>query len=311
MTSKSKARIPEDDELVYEPSDSPSRGLVFGLIGLVGLLLGLGSGLFYGWQISPVIERNTHPDQLREEDRQAYVIAIALDYGYTGDILRAANLLATVNPERDPFQLAADVACDLTRGGQIRTGADIVAMRHLISIFSPQPGVNIACDLSVYATAPAPTLATFAPSSTASPTSTQISTKTVAPTALVPVATFTPEISVTAGATERYRVVFQRQFCNPNSSGIIEVIVRTPTEQVPGIEVAVSWSTPTGLQEQRFFTGLKPEKGNGYADFKMEAGPSYLVSLPGRSDGSERVSATPCDEQGTLLSHEVIFQEVR
>jgi hypothetical protein len=47
---------------------------------------------------------------------------------------------------------------------------------------------------------------------------------------------------------------------------------------MPGVEVSVSWNTG----EDRLFTGFKPEIGNGYADFVMDAGLSYSV-LVGRS----------------------------
>jgi hypothetical protein len=44
---------------------------------------------------------------------------------------------------------------------------------------------------------------------------------------------------------------------------------------VPGVLVIVAW--PGG--EERFFTGLKPEKGQGYADFTLAAGTLYNLRL--------------------------------
>jgi hypothetical protein len=45
--------------------------------------------------------------------------------------------------------------------------------------------------------------------------------------------------------------------------------------EVPGAEILVVWDTG----QDRFFTGLKPELGEGYADFTMTPGTSYTVQL--------------------------------
>jgi len=66
--------------------------------------------------------------------------------------------------------------------------------------------------------------------------------------------------------------------------------------------------------ESRFFTGLKPERGIGYADFQMEAGIDYLIDMPGRSDPVSRpLSAVPCTTESgarALTSYTVIFRSV-
>jgi hypothetical protein len=46
-------------------------------------------------------------------------------------------------------------------------------------------------------------------------------------------------------------------------------------KQVPGAEIIVTWDQG----EDRFFTGLKPELGDGYADFIMEADTVYNVRV--------------------------------
>jgi hypothetical protein len=45
--------------------------------------------------------------------------------------------------------------------------------------------------------------------------------------------------------------------------------------EVPGAEILVVWDTG----QDRFFTGLKPELGEGYADFTMTPGTTYTVQL--------------------------------
>lgn len=177
----------DEDELIHSvrtPRNANSRAttakqpIIFIAIGLLGLGLGIAAGLFYAWSIDPVIEKNTRPDQLNEADKQNYVVAVALDYGETGDIQRAYSLLAEIDPDRDAFQIAADTMCDLTRQGQVQSAADIVAMRQLIDMVQGQIGVAVECDTSIYATAPPATLVTPTQTLTPAPTIQRADTKT-------------------------------------------------------------------------------------------------------------------------------------
>jgi hypothetical protein len=76
--------------------------------------------------------------------------------------------------------------------------------------------------------------------------------------------------------------------------------------QLPGVEVIVRWDGG----EDHFFTGFKPEQGDGYGDFTMTPGVSYSVMLV---DGSPEISGLriePCDngrDGGWRLS----FQNLR
>jgi hypothetical protein len=300
------------DDLIYEPdAQSASRGLAFAIIALVFLMVGIGVGLFYAWQISPVVEKNTRPDQLRDEDRLSYIVAIALDYAYQGDLNRTYRLLSEVDPQTDPFQLAAEAACELKNSGRIRTSTDIEAARYLISIFQVQPGILANCDLTVFATSLPPTLVTPIPTPIIPPTPIPAATKTPTPQFFEgdtpPPAVVTPRTTLPGG---QFEFLTASQFCNPQNSGMIEVYVREAGtgKGVPGIEVGVQWNTSGGTLRQSFYTGLKPNRGDGYADFQMEAAITYQVSLPGRGAVSPRLEATPCDEDGTLRGYQVIFQ---
>ena len=64
---------------------------------------------------------------------------------------------------------------------------------------------------------------------------------------------------------------------------------------VPGVEVIVSWDG----NEEHFFTGLKPELGDGYADFSMDPSRSYSARLVNGGAGTFNLSAPPCqDDEG-------------
>jgi hypothetical protein len=74
-----------------------------------------------------------------------------------------------------------------------------------------------------------------------------------------------------------FRLVEQTALCAPASApGRIVVWVEDGLgNPLPGVEVVVSWDTG----QDRFFTGLRPVRGAGYADFEMAPGIEYDVSL--------------------------------
>jgi len=81
-------------------------------------------------------------------------------------------------------------------------------------------------------------------------------------------------------------------FCDPTVPGMIEVRVYDRQGQgMPGVPVQVTWS---GDQRDTFFTGLKPERELGYADFEMTPGRTYSVSIPGLTSRAPVVEAEPC-----------------
>jgi hypothetical protein len=91
---------------------------------------------------------------------------------------------------------------------------------------------------------------------------------------------------------------------------MLEIYVRDRLQvQIPGAEVQVRWSGGDGQNSRRVFTGLKPDRGEGYVDFQMQEDLTYQVQLPERSAATDRLEPLPCDDEGTLLSYEIIFQE--
>jgi hypothetical protein len=59
---------------------------------------------------------------------------------------------------------------------------------------------------------------------------------------------------------------------------------------VAAMEIRVVWDQGT----DRFFTGLKPELGSGYADFTLQPGTIYTVELPGSSALVTGLQLEPC-----------------
>jgi hypothetical protein len=61
-------------------------------------------------------------------------------------------------------------------------------------------------------------------------------------------------------------------------------------QPVPGILVIITWDEG----EERFYTGLKPEKGLGYADFSPSPNVSYIVRLEESGEPISDVNAVEC-----------------
>lgn len=59
---------------------------------------------------------------------------------------------------------------------------------------------------------------------------------------------------------------------------------------MPGMEIQITWEA----NEDRFFTGLKPELGNGYADFLMTPNIAYAVQLAQGSDVASGLMTPAC-----------------
>ncbi len=83
--------------------------------------------------------------------------------------------------------------------------------------------------------------------------------------------------------------------CNPNLGGaLIQVEARDAAGQpVPGVEILVLWDG----NEDRFFTGLKPELGLGYADFTMTPGVTYLLRLAEGGQPVPDLTPSECDRE--------------
>jgi len=60
--------------------------------------------------------------------------------------------------------------------------------------------------------------------------------------------------------------------------------------------------------QENFFTGLKPEVGDGYADFVMQEGFSYTLRLATDSETASDLSIPPCQKKdGTAYAGGIIL----
>lgn len=274
----------------------------------LGLILGIGGGLFIGWYLVPYQEFDTAPWQLKDDDKAQYVVAIILAWSHDGDLGQAINrLVALQMPGNDPIQQVADIACNLAKTGYVDSNSGIHAIRVMIQFYELQGRTGCASNLLPNVTPP-PEITIVPPTDT----------PTVAPP---PSKTPTPQVILTPTPTLQFipvpTTVPHRDFvlvnitpyCDVALSGIIEVYVQEFNgDGIPGQAVRVKWDGG----ESTFFTGLKPERGPAYADFKMEAGKGYIIDMPGRSDPSSRplaaVQCTTDANQQAIQSYRVVFR---
>jgi hypothetical protein len=216
--------------------------------------VGLAGGLLYTWVLDPIGSYDSAPDTLYVQDKLVYASIIGDMYAYEGDLSRAETRLAELGIEADGPVLAGLIEEYLDGGGQAE---DVRNLARLAEALGASGGV-----LSVFAAAPTPS-----PEPTLT-VQTEPGSQQVA-SSLTPVPTVTP--------APTFHLVEQTAICaEPGQPGSIAVWVREQDGSgLAGVEIAVSWSAG----QDRFFTGLRPERGAGYADFEMAPGVEYEVAL--------------------------------
>jgi hypothetical protein len=284
------------------------RGLSYIII-LIGIALGIGASLYYTWQISPQVVTNIEPWQLSTEYQQQYIIAVSLEYAQDHDLMRTVQRVTALNLGDKAWQKIADTACDLARTGYMSTNTGVIAVRSMVDLAQSQGATGCASVLLPAASntpAPTPTVVTATPSLI--PPATKTPTPTLGPT-ITPEDLITPEVEPTDVGD--FQLVQIAPFCSPKTPGLIEVNVQdNDGSGIPGVAVEVS----TLQGKEQFFTGLKSERDPGYADYQMDKGGSYVISVPGISQRPSAIEAKECsvnkaDGGGkSILSYRAIFR---
>jgi hypothetical protein len=259
---------------------------------ILAAAVGLAGGLYYSWVVAPSEQVNTQPDALHSRDKTLYLALIGDLYVYEGDLTQAKTRLGELGMATDGPTLAGVIEAYLDAGGSpdhvrnlARLAEALGARGGVLLVFGPEPTIAPATVVPIHiATAIPPTPAT-SPTPAASPT---------------PVPT--------------YRLVEKTALCaSPGSAGTIAVWIQDAQGQpLPGIEVVVSWSTG----QDRFYTGLRPERGAGYADFEMAPAIRYEVYLADyrgdtAADLASDLQSGLCQSGVEALDWRLVFQEAR
>lgn len=272
---------------------------------IIGLLIGMGGGWYYAFVIDPIQELSTRPNQLRTDEQAQYVVAIMLSYSYDSDLSSAINRLAALELTGDPIQAVADMACDLATTGYVDSTSGLRAVRAMRTFYQLQGREGCADNII-----PAPQSVPLEVSIVV-PTATASLPPPPTKTPSADLATETPSgivVAPTSAPRGTYTGIIAQTFCSTELSGIIEVRVRDGlNEEVAGQPIRVIWDG----NRSDFVTGLKPERGVGYADFQMEDGVSYIISMPGLSDPIQNpIVADSCNVEGggtAITSYRVVF----
>ncbi len=275
---------------------------------LLGVIVGIGGGLYYAWVLDPVEEVNVAPWQLRPDHQNEYVVAVMLRFAYDGNLNRVvAALIEDVHLIDDPIGRAVAIACHLASTDYITEAGGLNGVLSIMRFYQSQgrrgcadeilPNPQVEVQRTVIAATQTPTLIP-PPTKTATPGG------NVTPTPA-------PNIVPTNPPQREFVIANITTFCSVEISGVIEAYVQEFNgEGIPGQAVRVRWDG--GNEENIFYTGLKVERGPAYADFQMSPGIAYIIDLPGRSNPSTNpLEAAPCiTDTGAeaLRSYRVVFR---
>jgi len=267
---------------------------------LLALLAGFGLGLVYSWEISPLRVTNAAPVALRADFKDAYRAAIAASYAATGNLPRAQARLSLLKDPDSIEALNAQAQRMMANGASLQQADQVAALALALdgnaeNVPTSLPATEVVSNIEIDSTETLPPPPPDAPI---------LLTETQAPaeTQPIPIAS-TPRPTRTAIPTlgAPFTLSGQDSICDSNlPDGLLQVIVlNSNRRQMPGIKIVITWDGG----EEGFFTGLKPELGDGYADYLMTPNVTYTIQLASGSDVATGISAPTCQtsDGGTFL----------
>ncbi len=244
---------------------------------------GIGFGILFAWVIAPVEYVDAGPSLLRSDFKDQYRLTISAAYAANGDLARARARLALLN-DPDVIQALSAQAQQMLANGEsfedVRRVAQLAA-----DLQQGYPLIQTANPSGIAANTPPSTpVQSF---EIVTPSLESLSVSPIIETPL-PVLSATPRPTYTLTATPGapLTLVGQDSFCDQEKSeGLMQVkVMDARHRQLAGIEIIVTWDGG----EDRFFTGLKPELGDGYADFQMAPATVYSIRVV---EGGTQVSS--------------------
>jgi len=235
---------------------------------LLALVAGLALGLTYAWVLSPVQVVDSNPAALRADFKDEYRAVIAAAYAANHDLPRARARLALLGDADSQMALSAQAQ------RMLANGESLLVIQQVAGLASALQGDLPTATLMVVTPARPMdgTASATSPPEDSGETAFPFETETP-----VPFLTATPRPTRTPipppGAP--FEFAAQDTLCDASlPEGLLQVIAMTAARrQLPGIELILSWDGG----EEHFFTGFKPELGNGYADYQMAPGVTYTL----------------------------------
>jgi hypothetical protein len=299
---------------------------------LTGLVIGIVLGIIYSWVLQPVEYVDTPPASLRQDFKDRYRALIAAAFMSNNDLIRAQARLALLR-DNDPFRLLSEQAQrTLAENGSPDEARALGMLAIALSQATPgptnppqftntqksthitltgaflfNPTLTQTVTLTLYSdlssTPPFPT-----PSSTLE--GLPLTLTVLSPTSLLadliatPTVNSSPKPSNTSLPLLTSTITPGAPFVLLDRKDICEKELNQPLFQieavdrfglpVPGVLVIVSWNDG----EERFYTGLKPEKGLGYADYTPSPGVVYAIRLGEGGKAVVDLTALSCKNAG-------------
>ncbi len=245
------------------------------LLGM-GLIIGVAGGLYYAWNINPVAYVDAAPSSLRQDFQSDYITVIAASYAATGELDRAQVRLSIFSLE-DLGRYLGRLAQNRLAEGRPESEARALAMlAAAVGEGSPELPVMPS---------PSQGASTGEPFTTPSPSPPSNTPRPVRPPTSTPGAPF--------------ELIHKENICDPSlAKPLLQVrILDALSEGVPGMSILVIWDSG----QEKFFTGLKPELGLGYADFVMTEGVAYTLQVSDANTLATGLTSELCTgEEGEL-----------
>lgn len=250
---------------------------------ILALLAGFGLGLAYSWFLSPVTYVDATPALLRADFKDQYRTVIAASYAANQDLARAKARLSLLGDADPVAELSAQAQRMLAQGEpfeKVRPLAQLATDLQQGFVSEPFTSTPIPSFNTPDSPQNTPTATNAQQVDEDEITFTPLPTILFEQTPLTPLAQDTltprPTFTPTPGPGTPFALASQETVCDPGISKLMQFIfMDSRRDQVPGVEIVVTWNEG----EDRFFTGFKPELGNGYADFVMEADAVYNIRI--------------------------------
>jgi len=256
---------------------------------VLALLFGLGLGLAYSWLISPLHVTDAGPAALRTDFKDQFRSAIAASYSATNNLLRAQARLALLG-ESDQAEALNSQAQRMIASGEFKQADQLAALAMALKEGGPLTTLPTSTKDGLLVVEPAsspivPPTQDFSVEFTETPEFIDVptaDTQTVETQVVISNPTLRPTRTPIPTLGTPFALIAQDTVCDTNlPEGLLQVIIfNSNRRQIAGAKIIINWENG----EDQFFTGLKPEIGNGYADFVMTPNITYTLRLAIGSD---------------------------
>lgn len=277
---------------------------------LASTLVGLCLGLILAWSALPAVSPGA-AGVLQGMPPEEFAALVAQAWSADGDRARANERLQAAIPYgSDPARHMADMACRLASTEFADSSAGLRTLRKMQNFYQMEGQRSCADTLFPALDSAAVLLLDSSPTPRPGATLPPPPSKT-------PMPTLSPEAKSAAAAVptptetsaKRFELAGLGAYCDAARPATLAVYVQERDGRgIAGMVLRVRWRGG----EDRFHSGLKPERGTGYADFTMEQGRRYVLDMPGLSVASPEFETGSCVDEGTqtMRSWRALFRPV-